>query len=278
VAVEAPLAPAAVSESEKDQDDFKEKVFGAWEKYKIEQDEGAKEKIISEIGFLVEEDQEKFKDNFDVYEIIDQIEKSLYCRMIILEEKEKLEKESGKIVELTPFSRINHKEDASEEEKKYKEELLFALSGMEKVSQEERNKLQKFIVDLAEYLRFQKIEEEEKPLPENIELKKNLSRDELGKMVIEFAKEEIDKNGSLPEEEILKEGYQKEFEPFLKSCGLFDLEVLKRSNKEILETAKSKNIESIISLANSLDNYLEEKRMTKEKELRDYTAKSLSDR
>lgn len=106
-------------------------------------------------------------------------------------------------------------------------------------------------------------------------LKKDLSRDELGLMIINLAKQDL--NASF-EEEKLKTIYQENFESILKSCGLFDLEVLKRSNREILETAKRKGVQSIVSLTESFDQYLEEERQKKEQELRAFTAKSLLER
>ena len=96
--------------------------------------------------------------------------------------------------------------------------------------------------DLLERLRFQKkegvkapskeeIEEEEEeevaefenfnnqestPQTEKIELRSDLSRSELGKIIINLAREEIEANGSIPDNNILESIYNKEFEDFLK--------------------------------------------------------------
>lgn len=161
---------------EMDDKDFKEKIGESFEKYKNEMTQEGKEKIIAEIGFLILEDQEKFKDQFDVYGLVENLGKSLFHRMIISQEKAKIEKENGKIINLSPFSKINFSEEASPEETKYKEELLLNLSSIDNAEDSDKEIFKRFLVDLVEYLRFQKFEEEKNLL----ETEENPEKEESG--------------------------------------------------------------------------------------------------
>ncbi len=294
------------SNQEVKEKDFSEEIFNAWEKFKNSTDKSVREKIISEIGYQIARDQETKGNVFDAYKAVDKAERSLFFRLLILDEKEGIEEKTQKSINLAPLEEIKDEENKNEEETGYQKNILKSFAQFENVPREDRTVLRDFLSDLLERLRFQKregikapaeeeleIEEEEEeeiaelenlnseqntPIPEKIALRNDLSRGELGKIIIDLAREEIENNGSIPDNTVLENVYNKEFEDFLRSCSLLDLEVIIKSNNKVLEAAKEKNIESIITLSQVLDTYLKTKRDEKERELREYTAKSLESR
>jgi ribonuclease HI len=58
-----------------------------------------------------------------------------------------------------------------------------------------------------------------------------------------MAKEEMDKAGTIPTEEVLVSTYEEKFGSYLKLRDLFDLEILAKENKIIDEMAKEKDIQ-----------------------------------
>jgi len=107
------------------------------------------------------------------------------------------------------------------------------------------------------------------------QIKKDMSREELGKMLIELAKEEMEQYGFVPDAETLNVVYEKKFGDFLKSCGLFDLRVLIRQNEIIMEAAEKKQVDNIVRLTQAFDEYLRAKKEEKEQKTRLYLAAKL---
>lgn len=105
--------------------------------------------------------------------------------------------------------------------------------------------------------------------------KKYLSRDELGKTLIELAKEEIEKRSGIPDIETLKPVFDSKFGELLKGYGLFDLGVLIKRNEVIKEAAARKQVTSIVKLTEAFDAYLKNKKEEKEKKTREFLANRL---
>jgi len=107
------------------------------------------------------------------------------------------------------------------------------------------------------------------------QLKKDMSREELGRIMIELAKEEMEQVGFVPDAETLNSVYEKKFGEFLKTLSLFDLRVLIRENEIIMETAEKKQIENLVRLTQALDKYLRGKKEEKEQVTRRYLTAQL---
>jgi len=108
------------------------------------------------------------------------------------------------------------------------------------------------------------------------QIKKGMSREELGKVLIELAKEEMEQYGFVPDAETLNSVYEKKFGDFLNSCGLFDLRVLIRQNEIVMEAAEKKQVDNIIRLTKAFDQFLKTKREEKERKTRLYLAAKLT--
>lgn len=105
--------------------------------------------------------------------------------------------------------------------------------------------------------------------------KKYLSRDDLGKTLIELAKEEIKRNRGIPDLETLKPVFENKFGLTINTYGLFDLGLLIERNKVIMEAAVKKQVDSIVKLTQVFDAYLKNKKEEKEKKTREFLAKRL---
>lgn len=107
------------------------------------------------------------------------------------------------------------------------------------------------------------------------QIKKGISREELGKVLIGLAKEEMEQYGFVPDVDTLNSVYEKKFGEFLKSCNLFDLKVLIRQNEIIMETAEKRQVDNIIKLTQAFDQYLRNKKELKEQITRKYLTAQL---
>lgn len=94
-------------------------------------------------------------------------------------------------------------------------------------------------------------------------LNKGMSRDELGKALIELTKEEIKQHGDIPSPEILNPVFEGKFGELVKGLSLFDLGVLIRRNEVITEAAEKKQISNIVRLTKAFDAYLRTKKAEK---------------
>lgn len=104
---------------------------------------------------------------------------------------------------------------------------------------------------------------------------KYLSRDELGKTLIDLAKEEIQRHSGIPDIETLKPVFESKFGDLLKGYGLFDIGVLIKRNEIIMQAAERKQVASIVKLTQAFDTYLKNKKAEKEKKTREFLAKRL---
>lgn len=105
--------------------------------------------------------------------------------------------------------------------------------------------------------------------------RKYLSRDELGKTLIELAKEEIERRSGIPDIETLKPIFESKFGDLIKTYGLFDLGLLIKRNEVIMEAAEKKQVTSIVKLTQAFDTYLKNKKEEKEKKTQEFLAKKL---
>jgi hypothetical protein len=103
-----------------------------------------------------------------------------------------------------------------------------------------------------------------------------LSRDELGREIIALAKEEIEKFGDIPGQEVLNPVFESKFGEKIKVMGLFDLAVLMRRNEVIRDTAQAKNIQNIVRLTEAFAQYLETKKAEKEQKTKDFLTKKMT--
>ena len=102
------------------------------------------------------------------------------------------------------------------------------------------------------------------------QIKKDLSREELGKILINLAKEEMEQYGFVPDAATLNAVYEEKFGDFLKSCSLFNLRILIRQNEIIMEAAEKKQVENIVRLTQAFAEYLNAKKEEKEQKTRQY--------
>lgn len=102
-----------------------------------------------------------------------------------------------------------------------------------------------------------------------------MSRDELGKALIELTKNEIEQHGDIPNQEILDPVFESQFGELVKGLSLFDLNVFIRRNEVITEAAQRKQIDNIVRLTKAFNVYLCAKRDEKEKKTQDFLAKKL---
>jgi len=105
--------------------------------------------------------------------------------------------------------------------------------------------------------------------------KSDLSRDDLGKLLIEITKEEIEQHGFVPESEILNPVFESKFGEHIKKIGLFDLGILMRRNEVIMEAAEIKQIENIVRLTKAFDAYLRTKKEEKEEKTQKFLVQRL---
>lgn len=105
--------------------------------------------------------------------------------------------------------------------------------------------------------------------------KKYPSRDELGKALIELAKEEIQRHSGIPNFETLKPVFESKFGELLKGYGLFDLSLLIERNIIIMKAAEKKQVESIVKLTQAFNEYLRGKEREKEIKTKEFLAKKL---
>lgn len=99
------------------------------------------------------------------------------------------------------------------------------------------------------------------------------SRDELGKTLIELAKEEIQRHSGIPDLDTLKPVFESKFGDLLRGYGLFDLGVLIKRNEIIMQASERKKVDSIVKLTQAFDAYLKNKKEEKEKKTREFLAK-----
>jgi len=103
-----------------------------------------------------------------------------------------------------------------------------------------------------------------------------ISRDELGREIIALAKEEIEKHGDIPSQEVLDPVFESTFGERVKVMGLFDLGVLIKRSEIIRDMAHTKNIQNIVRLTDAFAKYLETKKEEKEKKTRDFLTKKMA--
>lgn len=106
-------------------------------------------------------------------------------------------------------------------------------------------------------------------------LKKEMSRDELGKVLIDLAKDEIEKNADIPSLDVLSPIFDDKFGEMIKGLSLFDLGILIRRTEVITEAAEKKQINNIVRLTKAFDSYLRTKRDEKDKKTQEFLAKKL---
>jgi hypothetical protein len=198
-------------------------------------------------------------------------------RAVIMEEAEKIEQATNKKIKLQPFEETESQEGVYE---KYEKAMKKSLKSITETNLADRRAMQEYVVALTENLRFQKYEEDH--LAEDVrdyKLKedklKKVSRDELGKLLIEMAKSEIEKAGFVPDKETLKVIYDQKFAQYLRYLDLFDLEILILENLVIKKTAEKKQVGNITRIAEAFDEYLKGKKQEKEKRTRAFLAGKL---
>jgi len=217
------------------------------------------------------------EDNADMYMLLETVLRCLFSRTIISDEAEGVVKKTGKQVDLQPLDNIQEPVDQNQ---KYEKVLRQSLSELGEVKPEERKVLRDFIVQTAENLRFRKFEENKakKSSSEyNLESDKlkNINRDELGQLMIKLAKEEIEKNGFVPDNDTLLALYESKFGPYIQYCDLYDLGLLIEESRVIAEAAEKKQIDNIVRLVSAFQEYLKNKKEEKEKKTRIYLAEKL---
>ena len=153
------------------------------------------------------------KSKINVYGILESVLRCVYMRAVIMEEAEKIEQATNKKIKLQPFEETESQEGVYE---KYEKAMKKSLKSIKETNLADRRAMQEYVVALTENLRFQKYEEDH--LAEDVrdyKLKedklKKVSRDELGKLLIEMAKSEIEKAGFVPDKETLKVIYDQKF-------------------------------------------------------------------
>ncbi len=241
-----------------------QEIFDRWEEYKTQPQ---REKL-TQIDF--EEITEKNAEEKDA--MLKDFEASLrsfFCRLIIKEEKQKLNPE-------------NQTGDSMVEENKNPSQRELIDDKLKKLvfSEDQKENLKNFIFEVTENLRFKNFEE--KYDPDNVkeysieeDKMKNISRDELGQLLLGMAKEEMDKAGTIPTEEVLVSTYEEKFGSYLKLRDLFDLEILAKENKIIDEMAKEKDIQNVGLLTEAFSKFIQNKKTEKEQKIRAYLAKRL---
>lgn len=213
----------------------------------------------------------------NIYALLENTFRFLYMRSIIMEEAEKVEKTQGKKVVLQSVDNLVSSQDVYD---RYEKEMKKSLSKLIGVTEQERLDFREYILTITENLRFHNFEEKYAS-DENVEYSliddrlKNISRDELGKILLQMAKEEIEKFGSVPEKEALQKIYEDKFGAYMRYCDLFDLELLIRENSLIHRTAEEKKIENIVRLTNAFEEFLKQKREEKDKRTKDFISKKL---
>ncbi|MBM3256360.1 MAG: hypothetical protein FJZ04_02740 [Candidatus Moranbacteria bacterium] len=213
----------------------------------------------------------------NIYGILESVLRCVYMRTVIMEEAEKIEQASSKKVKLQPFEVTESQGGIYE---KYEKAMKKSLKSLTETNPPERRVLKDYVVALTENLRFQKYEDDH--LAEDVknykleeDKLKKISRDELGKLLIEMAKSEMEKAGFVPDKETLKIIYDEKFGQYLRYLDVFDLEILILENLVIQRTAERKQVENIARIAEAFGEYLETKKEEKEKRTRAFLAGKL---
>jgi|GEM_PF-2008346 len=114
-------------------------------------------------------------------------------------------------------------------------------------------------------------------LAEQINSGEYISRDELGREIINLAKEEINKTEGIPEQEVLNTVFESKFGEMVKPMGLFELVILMKRNEVIRETAQKRgDVPSIVLLTDAFAKYLEVKKVEKETKTKEFLAKKMA--
>ncbi len=234
-----------------------------WEEYKNEPNrekvslidfEEMTEKTAEEKDALLEEFQTAFR--------------SLLFRIMIEEEKEKLGLEISKTETQKPNDNPSNKEFINNQ----LDNLHFDPTN--------RDNFKQYVFDIVENLRFKNFEEKydlenAKAYSAETDKMKNISRDELGQLLLDMAKESIDNSGSIPETAELEKIYEEKFGAYLKNCDLFDIEIILKENAIIAQMAKEKGIQNIEFLTAAFERFLNAKKIEKERKVREYLSKRL---
>lgn len=239
-----------------------QEMIDRWEEYKKEPN---REKVVN-IDF--EEITEKTAEEKDaLLQAFQDTFRSFLFRLTIEEGKEKLGlQRTGGGEQFSPVSNPNSREFIADQLRN----LVFDSGS--------RNTLKQFVLDIIENLRFKNFEEKydlENAKNYSIESDrmKNISRDELGQLLLEMAKEYISE--SVPSEDELSKVYEEKFGKYLKSCDLFDLEIILKENAIISQMATEKNIQNIALLTSAFEKFLSAKKTEKEEKVKEYLEKRL---
>lgn len=239
-----------------------QEILDRWEEYKTEP---GREKIVNidfeEISEMTAEEKDSLLQDFQ------SAFRSFLFHLTIEEEKEKL-----------GFPKADAENQVLENQNPDSREFIDGQLRSLVFDASNRETLKQFIFDIMENLRFKNFEEKynaEKTQTYSIESDKlkNISRDELGQLMLEMAKDYISE--SIPDESELSKIYEDKFGSHLKNCDLFDLEILLKENAVIAQMAKEKGIQNIITLTTAFEKFLGAKKTEKDNKVREYLKKRL---
>ena len=251
--------------------DLGKEIIAKFEEYKGSENAGRRKEIANEAGSEVLESQKNiseknlgsYLESGEVSELVKSILSKFSTRIIIFQETEKIEQRIGKELNLSSLETL----DSTEFGKIFCQSLGDFDNNMT-----EGSKLTDFLVDFVESLLSLRFTEKQSSMDQ---IKKDMSREELGKVLIGLAKEEMEQYGFVPDTVTLNSVYENKFGEFLKSCSLFDLKVMIHQNEIIMEAAEKKQIDNIVRLTQAFDQYLRAKKEEKEKKTREFLASRL---
>lgn len=205
--------------------------------------------------------------------------KSIFMRTLISEEQEKFGDGSGQEVSIlkSKDEEISGENGSDQDlNKKAKDKL----AGLFEVPKEKREALRNFIVEVSESLRFELFDEKNEQENEyNLEADKlrQVSRYELGYILLKMAEEKIKDSGSVPGKEQLLSTYEEKLGSMLNALGLFDISLVARQNKIISEMARERGKDKVVLLSEAFGELLETKRKNAESKIREYLVKKMEE-